>query len=329
MIAVSVLEQSGVAEARRRASDMAEKYGFPATDVGRVALVATELSTNLIKHSPGGELLIGTYDDADGAGIELLALDRGPGMANVEACLADGYSSAGTAGRGLGAVIRQSHFVDVVSWPGMGTAVLARVAQGKPPQERPISRSGWGAVSVPMKGQQVCGDSWSVANGAGGRTLLVADGLGHGSDAAEAAVEAVRLFHRFGGHQVPALLDYIHGGLRPTRGAAVAIARHDEAAGKIVYSGIGNISGVIVSDGTMRRMISMAGTAGHNARRIQAFDYPFRTGLVILCSDGLSSTWALDRYPNLSASHPTLIAGVLYRDLTRHRDDATVLVAKW
>ena len=97
MIAVSVLEQSGVAEARRRASDVAERQGFSSEDVGRVALVATELATNVIKHASGGELLIGSYSDDAGSGVEVLALDKGPGMADVQACLADGYSSAGPA----------------------------------------------------------------------------------------------------------------------------------------------------------------------------------------------------------------------------------------
>jgi anti-sigma regulatory factor (Ser/Thr protein kinase) len=329
MIAVPVQEQSQVAEARRRATEMAERHGFGSSDTGKVALVATELATNLIKHSPGGEILIGTYEDSESSGVELLALDRGPGMANISGCLADGYSSAGTAGHGLGAVIRQSHYVDIAAWPGIGTAVLARVVPGQPSRARPPSGSGWGAVSVPMPGQDVCGDSWSVSNGPAGVTLLVADGLGHGPDAAAAAVEAVRLFHRFNGHQVATLLDYIHGGLRATRGAAVAIARFDEGARKIIYSGVGNIAGVLATHGNLRRMVSMAGTAGHNARKIQAFEYPFENGLVIMHSDGLQSSWSLERYTNLAMFHPTLIAGVLYRDLTRHRDDATVLVARW
>ena len=74
----------------------------------------------------------------------------------------------------------------------------------------------------------------------------------------------------------------------------------------------------------------MPGTAGHNARKIQAFDYPFESGLVILHSDGLEHE--LDPWraiPILQASHPTLIAAILYRDFGRRRDDATVLVGKW
>ena len=328
MIALAVQDQSQVAETRRRATDMAKREGFGDADSGRVALVATELATNILKHGNGGEVLVGVYGEGPDTGIELIALDKGAGIPNVAASLADGYSTAGTAGRGLGAILRQSHFVDIASWPGNGTAVLARIKRGEPPASR-TDTSTIGAVSVPKQGEDVCGDSWGISVGQDETTLLVADGLGHGPEAAEAAVEAVRLFHRFGGHRAPVLLEYIHGGLRATRGAAVSVARFQPASGKLIYSGIGNIAGVLAANGELRRMVSMPGTAGHNARKIQAFEYPFTAGLVILHSDGIASSWTLERYTNLAARHPTLIAAVLYRDLTRHRDDATVLVAKW
>jgi anti-sigma regulatory factor (Ser/Thr protein kinase) len=328
MIALTVHDQSQVSETRRRATELAERQGFGDPDSGRVALVATELATNILKHGNGGEILVGTFGEGADSGIELIALDKGGGISNVAASMADGYSTAGTPGKGLGAVVRQSHFVDIASWPGNGTAVLARLKRGQPSGVAPDT-SRTGAVAVNMPGQEVCGDSWSVATGPEETTLLVADGLGHGPEAAEASVEAVRLFHRFIGHRAPVLLDYIHGGLRATRGAAVSVARFQPASGKITYAGVGNIAGVVFSGGELRRMVSMPGTAGHNARKIQAFEYPFTAGLVILHSDGIASSWTLERYPNLAARHPTLIAAVLYRDLTRHRDDATVLVAKW
>lgn len=310
---------------------LARQQGFNEEDSGRVALVATELGTNLTKHASQGELLASPYEDEGQGGIELIALDRGPGILNVQACLADGYSSAGTAGHGLGAVIRQSTFVDIVSWSGIGTAILARVGAGKPNGAPAPTRSamGYGAVSVPIPGETVCGDSWAVNRDGATSTLFLADGLGHGPDAADAAVEAVRLFRRFHGHEVPALLDYIHGGLRATRGAAVSIARYDPRRGQVVFGGIGNVAGVLSARSELRRMVSMPGTAGYSVRKIQSFQYPFTGGLVILASDGLGTTWTLDKYPNIEAAHPTLIAAVLYRDFGRRRDDATVLVGKW
>ena len=144
MKSVDVNDQSGVAEARRAATDLAGRAGFTDVETGKLALVATELSTNLLKHGSGGEILVGTYDDNESQGIEIIALDKGAGMSNVAACLEDGYSSAGTPGRGLGSVIRQSHFVDIGSWPGLGTAVLARVAPGKPRIRQATERADMG-----------------------------------------------------------------------------------------------------------------------------------------------------------------------------------------
>src|ERR1700748_2916167 len=162
MIALAVNDQSQVSETRRRASEMAERQGFGDADAGRVALVATELATNILKHGKGGEILVGTYGEGADGGIELIALDAGPGISNVAASLADGYSTAGTAGKGLGAVVRQSHFVDIASWPANGTAVLARINPGQPPEVR-ADNSRIGAVSIPKQGEDVCGDSWSVS----------------------------------------------------------------------------------------------------------------------------------------------------------------------
>ena len=65
------------------------------------------------------------------------------------------------------------------------------------------------------------------------------------------------------------------------------------------------------------------------ARRIQSFGYPMERGTVaVLHSDGLTSSWSLDAYPGLLTRDPALIAGVLYRDFVRGRDDVTVVVAK-
>jgi anti-sigma regulatory factor (Ser/Thr protein kinase) len=329
MISLPVTDHSQIAEARREAEAVAGQQGFDETDRGRVALVTTELATNLIKHGGGGEILAGPFEEDGRAGLDVIALDRGRGMANVQACLADGYSSAGTAGHGLGAIVRQSDFVDVASWLGVGTAVLARIEPKRGAGSAARGANGFGAVSIAKAGERVCGDSWAVDRNGAAATLLVADGLGHGQEAADASVQAVRLFRRFHGHQVPTLLDYVHGGLRATRGAAISIARFDPRSGQVIFAGIGNVAGALASPNELRRMVSMPGTAGYNVRKIQAFNYPFQGGLVILCSDGISTNWTLDRYPNLAAANATLIAAVLYRDFARRRDDATVLVGKW
>ncbi len=328
MRAIPVQDQSQVSEARRAAVALAQRLGFDEQDAGRVAIVATELATNLIKHAGGGELLVGSYEH----GVECLALDRGPGMADLPASRRDGQSTAGSPGLGLGAIARLSQELDIYSRPRQGTAILARLrpaplqrARAQPPDE-----ALWGAVSIPKTGEEVCGDAWSVQPHDGALRLLVADGLGHGPHAADAANAAVRAF---ADHHVRApgpCIEHIHLALRPTRGAAVAVADLDPERGSVVFAGIGNIAGILYA-GTAppRRMVSHNGTAGHVARRVQAFDYPFvARPLVILCSDGLATSWTLETYPGLSQRHPSLIAGILYRDFSRGRDDVTVLVAR-
>ncbi len=323
MRTIAVQDQSQIAEARRAAVALAQRQGFDEQAAGRVAIVATELATNLLKHAGGGELLVGSYEH----GVECLALDRGPGMADLPASRRDGQSTTGSPGLGLGAIARLSQELDIYSRPGQGTAILARLQPAGP---EPPDEALWGAVSIAKAGEEVCGDAWSVQPQAGALRLLVADGLGHGPLAADAANAAVRAFADHHVRAPSACIEHIHVALRSTRGAAVAVADLDPDRGSVVFAGIGNIAGILYAGTALpRRMVSHNGTAGHMARRVQAFDYPF-TGrpLVILCSDGLATSWTLDAYPGLSQRHPSLIAGILYRDFSRGRDDVTVLVAR-
>jgi anti-sigma regulatory factor (Ser/Thr protein kinase) len=235
MRAIAVVESTHVAEVRREASEVATSLSFDATTTGRVALVATELASNVLKHGAGGEVLIGSYDDTSGSGIELIALDKGRGIADLQASLRDGHSSAGSAGQGLGAIRRQSQLMEVASWPGVGTAVLARLgAQTASPTALP---AWFGSICVPLRGEQVCGDAVMCAETQAGRTMIVADGLGHGPEAARAALEAIRLFRQHQSRPLPELLEFIHAGLRSTRGAAVAVSRFALDGSKVTFGG--------------------------------------------------------------------------------------------
>lgn len=328
MRALQLRDVSQVAEARRAAVSTAQALDFGEEDAGRVAIVATELATNLLRHGGGGVLLVGSYDDASGSGVECLALDKGPGMADVERSSRDGHSTAGSPGTGLGAVRRGSHATDIYSAPGLGTAVIARMAQGRPDRSRPASTPRHGAVAIPVPPEEVCGDSWCKAEDAARATLMVADGLGHGPSAAEASLAAAQTFMKLSGQPPSNILAAMHAAMRATRGAAVGIARVDRAVGEIVFAGVGNIAATLVdADQGLRRMVSNNGTIGHIARHMRSFTYPIGgCQLIVLASDGLGTNWRMDAYPGLIHHHPALIAGVLYRDFSRGRDDATVLV---
>jgi anti-sigma regulatory factor (Ser/Thr protein kinase) len=324
---VTVTEASQVAEARRRAVAVAQSVGFDETAAGRVALVVTELATNIVKYGVPGEVLIGTYEDRTGSGVEVLALDKGPGFSDLGSAMRDGHSTGGSAGEGLGAVRRLADAFDIVSRLDNGTVVLARLSGVR--LTSPEAEATFGSVTVPLKGETANGDAYGVHEHADGWTAIVADGLGHGPDAAKASEEALRLFRRNQGKPPAVILSAIHAGLSHTRGGAISVARYDRDRGILVLAGIGNVAGAVVSGTAIKRTVSLAGTAGHAARRIQEFEYPMRPGdLFVLCSDGIATGWSLDAHPGIAGAHPTLVAGVIYRDFARARDDATVLVVR-
>jgi hypothetical protein len=119
----------------------------------------------------------------------------------------------------------------------------------------------------------------------------------------------------------------VHRGLKATRGAAAAIAEVDLSRRMVKYAGVGNIAGWVVSEDSSRAMVSHSGILGHQVRKIQAFDYPLPPGgCVVMHSDGVSGKWKLGSYPGLLRRDSALLAGALFRDFARDRDDASVVV---
>jgi anti-sigma regulatory factor (Ser/Thr protein kinase) len=323
----AVADPSGAAEARRRVRMVATDAGLSENEVGRAAIVATEAATNLVKHASGGEIIV----RATGVGIEpvldILAIDRGPGMSNLAECLRDGYTTVGTAGNGLGAIVRQSSVFDAFSRAGGGTVLLSRIARRGVPLQ-PSGTLHVDGLSLRKHGEQACGDNWTYAARGGTTSIIVADGLGHGDIAADAANEAVVAFQQTSSLAPLEVLDRVHRALIKTRGAAVAVARVDAGTGQLSYAGVGNISATVESGGPARHLVSVHGTAGHQVRRLQDFTYPWsHTDVLVMHSDGVSAHWKLSAYPGLMLRHPLVIAAVLLRDFSRGRDDATVVVA--
>jgi anti-sigma regulatory factor (Ser/Thr protein kinase) len=326
---VAVHESSQTFAARAEARNAAERCGMDETDAHRVGLVATELATNLVKHASGGGELLIRFRDRPAAEVELIALDRGVGIRDIAAALSDGHSSAGSPGTGLGAVRRLSEDFDISSTPGQGTAVLARM-RGK---RSPRAQSGAfdiAVISQAKPGELICGDAWFVRQYQKSAALLVADGLGHGVFASEASEAAVQAYAREPvGGETSRALESIHHAIRHTRGAAAAIADVSKERRTVRFSGIGNIVGAVCLEDTFRQTVSNNGTLGHQAQHFREYSYPWASdGVLILHSDGLSGRWTLDRYPGLRQRDPALIAAILYRDYSRSRDDATVLVAR-
>ncbi|WP_431103806.1 SpoIIE family protein phosphatase [Roseateles noduli] len=364
-------DASQVGEARRAAQALAAELAFDEEAAGRLALAVTELGTNLFRHvGPGRQaaLLIGVdesgaQDDAAGAAVQVLSLDRGNGM-DLSRCLQDGYSTGGTAGTGLGAIRRSADRFGGFSAPQRGTVLAARFGPrtdrnrlGAPaahpatfaapfPAAFPATLSSGlpaaadaafdvSGLSLAAPGETVSGDAWALRRDRDQDqdrwSLAVADGLGHGVDAAAAADKLMTLLARAEpGHLASpaAFLERSHDSLRSTRGAASA-ALSLTPDGPLRFAGAGNISGRLISGVSDRTLLSQHGTLGLQIRRLQdvVYDWPPHAVLV-LHSDGIVSRWSLEETPGLLQADPAVIAGWILRDHLRGKDDATVVVVR-
>lgn len=315
-----------IAAVRRSAVQLATAQGFDETEAGRVAIAVTEAATNILKHAGEGAIVLAPIWHGDGHGIDILAFDKGPGMANLALSMHDGTSSAGTAGTGLGAMRRMAACFDAYTMPGKGTVLHLRMWDGA---KRPGEAIELGAVCLPIAGEEACGDGWWGNGGEISAKLLVVDGLGHGPMAATAAQQAIRTARENARMTPGRMLDTVHQALRPTRGAAVAITEFHLDRQEVVFAGVGNISASVIDGSQRKSLISHNGIAGHNMRPPREFSLPWtRDCLCVFHSDGLSTQWNADDYPGLLSRHPSVVAGVLYRDFSRGRDDATVVALR-
>lgn len=316
---VSIEDSTQIGDARRRARRLAERLKLDDSDAGRVALVATELASNLLKHAGSGELHLRALPREGAPGVELLAVDRGQGF-DLHQCLADGFSTGGTQGIGLGAVLRQADVFDVYA-DTRGAAVLARVY----PRGSDSADLRYGVSQHSLHQDPACGDAWHLAYDGRRISALMIDGLGHGELAQQAAHAGEQAFAQAPFADSAPLLEDIHAAMCGTRGGAVALAQYDNGA--LRFTGIGNIGATLLAGGMSRGLASHPGIVGAQFRRPRAFDYAdVHASLLVMYSDGLQSRWNLQDYPGLAQRHPALIAAVLHRDFCRGRDDVSVLV---
>jgi anti-sigma regulatory factor (Ser/Thr protein kinase) len=324
---VEVDDPSSVGEARRAAMACATAIGMNETDCGKISIAVTELATNVVKHATSGKILCEPVAHDGISGLRVLALDKGPGISDVSAALRDGYSTAGTAGNGLGAVRRLATRFDLYTAPTRGTCVMAEFW----PTGRLLESEHFetGVISLAKRGETACGDGWGTRPSADRSFFMVVDGLGHGTFAAEAAREAERVLSDSDAKSAETILRDCHDALKKTRGAAAAIAAISQEKGTLAFSGVGNISGSIHEGPRRRGIASHNGTLGHQIHKFQEFTVPWNpASVLIMHSDGLGTKWDLNQYPGLANKHASIIAAILYRDFEREHDDVTVLAVK-
>jgi len=320
---VPVTEPATAGTMRRTAVMLGTTVGMSETAVGQLAIVASEIATNLARHADRGRMHLGLRHESGAVGVRIVATDHGPGMSDVAASSRDGHSTAGTLGIGLGAIGRLADEFDIYSLPDRGTVLVATMWQAPPG-----AGTGWVAgVTRAIAGEAVCGDAYAGRDTGTRRQVVLCDGLGHGVLAARAASAAIDAFLSAPDSGPRDVLSHVSRSIRHTRGAVAAVAELTDD--RIRFAGVGNVFAAVVRDTVRQIMVSSPGIVGHQHRDIREFDYAATPGaMVVLHSDGVSDRWRLEDYPGLLTRPPVVVAATLLRDAGHRHDDAAVLVAR-
>jgi anti-sigma regulatory factor (Ser/Thr protein kinase) len=327
-----VCAEPDIGAVRRAVAGQADRMGAAPVQRAQAELVVTELATNLLRHAGGGWLLARPETDDR---IELIAVDRGPGIPDLAAAIAGRAPAPKGLGCGLASVRRAAARFDAYTEPGRGSTVLSVVDLADPRDRSDADAPRpWGGVSVGVT--EPCGDGWAVHHvreSAGyGRIVAVAviDGLGHGAAASAAAETALEAFAADPA-DIDGFVARANDRMRFTRGAAATVCRLDAAAGELHYLAVGNVNGRVVTDGQSRGLITQAGTLGLHVEppraRLRVHPWPPGAALV-LWTDGLTSRFDLALESGLFDHDPAVVAATLYRDHSRDRDDATAVVVR-
>jgi len=320
---ILVILESDVLKSQRVARTVAEDLGFGEAEAEEAAIIASELSRNLLKHrAVNGELIMRQTREGEKVGLEIVSRDSGPGIAD----LADAMqrSSVGTLGIGLSGVRRLSDTFDIASEHGHGTTVRA-VKWLKNASLRVMRFS---VMSRPKPGEDVNGDSWFIKHMSHSVLFGVIDALGHGRDAyltSQVALQAVEENYR---EPLDVLIRRCHDSLRNTRGAAMSLCLVDYLRRRMWHVGVGNVETRVFCSTANIRPFCFNGTVGMRMERFRVIEYPYEQGETILMySDGISGRFEYDT-EKLCLLSPQELSNWILRECTREYDDATILVGQ-
>ena len=333
--------EADVGVCRRKAVGLSRQIGFDEVKTGEVAILVSELVTNVLKHAGGsGRILMCCFrDNHNRLALEIWCCDNGNGIPDPEKALTDGYTGKQSLGIGLGTIRRFSDLFELQPIKDEGINNLycnlhteythcLRIVKWVPEKiwkgnNRSIS---WGATSCCKPGETLNGDGYVVNHLTPTRTVAaVIDGLGHGKEA-NIATSIIKEQILLKSDLPPFdLIKYLHQAARGTRGAVIALMMINTELDKLSFIGIGNIEGFIISESGKKTLISFGGILGHNIRSPHIHEFPFSKGdTVCLYSDGIHSRWNTNDIN--WKENPQKISEYLITNYSRLNDDATVLV---
>lgn len=321
-----------VTAARRKARLLASATGFAEAAAEQIALVVSELGSNLHKHAGGGILSVQAVAQDGRRGIRIEARDRGPGIAQPEQAMVDGYSTAGTLGDGLGAVNRLVDALEIASDGSSGTHVVACkwLWEAAPaPAGTPENPYDCGAASRAHPEMTVNGDAFFIKHWPGHSLVAVIDGVGHGQFAHRAARASYAYLENHYRLPVDELFTGVARACLGSRGAVMAIAALDWHSRNIAFASVGNIETRLFNASRDKLFPVRRGIVGMQMPKPRVSTEQWeRGGVLVMQSDGISTRWPLTE---LNAMLHLPASAIARRILNRHgkeQDDATVAVIK-
>jgi anti-sigma regulatory factor (Ser/Thr protein kinase) len=321
---IAVVDEAAVSLVRQAVRARGLEIGMEQTRTESLVAAASELGHNQVKHARGGEMLVRTIERAGVRGVEVLAGDAGPGIADPIAALRGQVTGSGGLGLGLSAAHRLADELDVdVRW-GSGTTIAARKFAS------PLPRSEVAVLARACQGEAVIGDDALFVRRGDGLLLAVADGLGHGESAHEASHLAIAALRGSSSTSPRELLEVCQEALARTRGAVIAVVFVADDGSELVHAGVGNIGCHLYCNRSSLRFASASGFVGRPGHRGRIREERAQLGgrhVVLMHSDGLPSRVDLSEEAALLREPPLVIAHRLIADHGRPDDDALVLVA--
>ena len=331
-ISYSANDRSYLAIVKKEIHQLAVQTGFGQKKINEIDILVSELGSNLIKHASGGEILAGILPPGEGAGLELISIDNGPGIPDLVRMMKDGASTTQTLGHGLGSIRRFSDHFEIYSQKDWGTILLSRIyPESGPKKNARTSLLSLRSLVISKPGELVSGDgSYSFIGEDGIIKLLVADGLGHGAEANRAVREAIAAFRDFDSDSPAEILRHLHSELKKTRGIVATVVLVDPVRKTWKLCGIGNISTRLSGFQQPKGYLSYNGIVGHNIphtlndQELSQNEYQ----QIVLCSDGIRSRWEHAKLPDLHKQDLIVQAAALYKDFGRKTDDMSIIIGR-
>ncbi|MDA8362595.1 MAG: SpoIIE family protein phosphatase [Gammaproteobacteria bacterium] len=331
----SVKSESGQVLLRSKLRAVSRRMGFSQVARERMELVCNEMVTNQMKFAKGSGLVQVWETQLPQPALDIFALDYGPGIPDLDRALRDGFTTANTLGKGLGAIRRLAHESEIYSVPDAntddlpwhGTAVWARFHTTEPRHAAPRLPL-YGACLRAYQDSLFNGDALAVTSDRAQTRWLHVDGLGHGQEAAEAVRGAGQILHESASleTQMQNLDRRLAAG---GRGAVGLLCEADHAQNTLSFMGVGDMSAYLICNGERRSIAFSPGILGHDHRSPHVESLPFPVqALFLTCSDGLRRNWTLRSFPGLWRLHPQLIAFVLAQVTSRGNDDRSLFVIR-